>query len=131
MNVNTLSLISVLILSTKSGASGSLNIELVFKLQTFFKSDLILIVKKDENGDWTNYNKIFSLQIHANEFSVLLDKLIRKIYKFKNLLPKVFIGTIHLKDFSQKSLHSSFKNVMVLADSGKKLTEKLVQVCET
>lgn len=60
----------------------------------------------------------------------LLDELIRRFYKFKNLFPKVFIGTIDLEELSEKSLHSSFKNVMVVTDSGKKLIQKLTEVSE-
>lgn len=79
-----------------------MNVELVFQLQKYFKSDLILIASKDLN-------------------------LAKKFYKIKKIQMHGFIGTIDINENLAKNFISPYQNILVVLEN-KETIEKLIKV---
>ena len=88
-----------------------LDFELIFSLQDYFESDVILLATCEND---------------ARSFEI-----IKKFYKYKKNSPKVFLGVINLNTNSEimpKTEISFFQNILIVSDCGKFFITKLVEV---
>lgn len=89
----------------------TLDFELIFSLQKYFESDVILLASK---------NNIESLELQ------------KKLFKYKMNSPEAFTGVVDLSKKLEESLsvsqNSHFQNIMMVSEWEEEFVKKLVEV---
>lgn len=111
----------------------SMNVELIFHLQDFFKSDLILIVIDNEDCNLNSFTKfIFSNFLLINFYYTFAVEIIKKFYKFKPNQARGFIGVINIdqdfEKFFETKYFSSYQNIILVLPRHTNFLKKLAKL---